>query len=133
MVRADVQRARQLSGRRCVLLVDAQVENIGARRLHTVLERLVEEISFEAPDKVALTAAAAAAAAATTPNSSNSSSSSSTTLAVDDAAAAVSANLNSAESEGAMHYYFQHVIDEKDVQNKLSDLLKQQDLEKYIL
>ena len=27
------------------------VENIGARRLHTVLERVVEDISFEADDK----------------------------------------------------------------------------------
>ena len=27
------------------------VENIGARRLHTVIERIVEEISFDAPDK----------------------------------------------------------------------------------
>jgi ATP-dependent HslUV protease ATP-binding subunit HslU len=27
------------------------IENIGARRLHTVIERIVEEISFEAPDK----------------------------------------------------------------------------------
>merc|ERR1711871_279417 len=27
------------------------VENIGARRLHTVLERIVEEISFDAPDQ----------------------------------------------------------------------------------
>jgi ATP-dependent HslUV protease ATP-binding subunit HslU len=27
------------------------VENIGARRLHTVLERLLEEISFAAPDR----------------------------------------------------------------------------------
>ncbi|MFO8240546.1 MAG: HslU--HslV peptidase ATPase subunit, partial [Dissulfuribacterales bacterium] len=26
------------------------MENIGARRLHTVMEKLVEEISFEAPD-----------------------------------------------------------------------------------
>jgi ATP-dependent HslUV protease ATP-binding subunit HslU len=26
------------------------VENIGARRLHTVIERVVEEISFDAPD-----------------------------------------------------------------------------------
>ena len=31
--------------------VNATVENIGARRLATILERLVEEISFEAPDK----------------------------------------------------------------------------------
>jgi ATP-dependent HslUV protease ATP-binding subunit HslU len=31
--------------------VNASVENIGARRLHTLLERLLEEISFEASDK----------------------------------------------------------------------------------
>lgn len=30
------------------------VENIGARRLHTVIERIVEEISFDAPDKAGL-------------------------------------------------------------------------------
>lgn len=29
-----------------------QLDNIGARRLHTVIERLVEDISFDAPDKV---------------------------------------------------------------------------------
>lgn len=27
------------------------VENIGARRLHTIIEKIVEDISFEAPDK----------------------------------------------------------------------------------
>jgi ATP-dependent HslUV protease ATP-binding subunit HslU len=31
--------------------INATVENIGARRLHTVLERLLEEISFEASDQ----------------------------------------------------------------------------------
>ena len=31
--------------------INASVENIGARRLHTVLERLLEEISFDASDK----------------------------------------------------------------------------------
>jgi ATP-dependent HslUV protease ATP-binding subunit HslU len=31
--------------------VNEQTENIGARRLHTVLERLLEDISFEAADK----------------------------------------------------------------------------------
>ncbi len=31
--------------------VNEKTENIGARRLHTVLERLMEEISFEASDK----------------------------------------------------------------------------------
>src|SRR5262249_12702844 len=30
--------------------VNSRTENIGARRLHTVLERLLEEISFAAPD-----------------------------------------------------------------------------------
>ena len=32
--------------------VNSTVENIGARRLATILERLVEDISFDAPDKV---------------------------------------------------------------------------------
>lgn len=31
--------------------VNSNIENIGARRLHTVLERLFEEISFTAPDR----------------------------------------------------------------------------------
>ena len=31
-------------------LVNERSENIGARRLHTVMEKLLEEISFEAPD-----------------------------------------------------------------------------------
>ena len=31
--------------------VNQRTENIGARRLHTVLERLMDNISFEAPDK----------------------------------------------------------------------------------
>jgi ATP-dependent HslUV protease ATP-binding subunit HslU len=30
--------------------VNESVENIGARRLHTILEKLLEEISFDAPD-----------------------------------------------------------------------------------
>ena len=31
--------------------VNSSVENIGARRLQTIMERLVEQLSFEAPDK----------------------------------------------------------------------------------
>ena len=30
--------------------VNNETENIGARRLHTIIERLMEEISFNAPD-----------------------------------------------------------------------------------
>ena len=33
-------------------MVNDQAENIGARRLHTVMEKLLDEISFEAPDLV---------------------------------------------------------------------------------
>jgi ATP-dependent HslUV protease ATP-binding subunit HslU len=36
--------------------INATVENIGARRLHTILERLLEEISFTASDKPSGTA-----------------------------------------------------------------------------
>jgi ATP-dependent HslUV protease ATP-binding subunit HslU len=32
------------------MLVNDRTENIGARRLHTVMEKLLDEISFEAPD-----------------------------------------------------------------------------------
>ena len=30
--------------------VNAQTENIGARRLHTIMEKLLEDVAFEAPD-----------------------------------------------------------------------------------
>jgi len=30
--------------------VNQQTDNIGARRLHTLLEKLLEDLSFEAPD-----------------------------------------------------------------------------------
>jgi len=32
--------------------VNEKTENIGARRLHTILEKLLEDISFNAPDLV---------------------------------------------------------------------------------
>jgi hypothetical protein len=32
--------------------VNTLVDNIGARRLHTILERILEEISFSAPEQV---------------------------------------------------------------------------------
>jgi ATP-dependent HslUV protease ATP-binding subunit HslU len=31
--------------------VNESTENIGARRLHTILERLLDSLSFEAPDR----------------------------------------------------------------------------------
>ena len=35
--------------------VNERTENIGARRLHTVLERLLEALSFEAADRDGIT------------------------------------------------------------------------------
>ncbi len=31
--------------------VNQSTQNIGARRLHTILERVLEELSFDAPDR----------------------------------------------------------------------------------
>jgi ATP-dependent HslUV protease ATP-binding subunit HslU len=61
--------------------VNEKTENIGARRLHTVLEKLLEDISFEAPEK----------------------------------------------KNGKL------VIDKKYVREKLSDIVKDEDLSRYIL
>ena len=33
-------------------LVNERTENIGARRLHTVMEKLLDNVSFDAPDLV---------------------------------------------------------------------------------
>lgn len=62
-------------------LVNEKTENIGARRLHTVMEKLLEEISFNAPDMKGVKV----------------------------------------------------VINRKYVQDRLSDVVKDQDLSKYIL
>jgi ATP-dependent HslUV protease ATP-binding subunit HslU len=62
-------------------LVNEKTENIGARRLHTVLEKLLEDISFEAPEK----------------------------------------------KNGKL------VIDKKYVRDKLSEIVKDEDLSRYIL
>jgi ATP-dependent HslUV protease ATP-binding subunit HslU len=37
---------------RCATVINSQTENIGARRLHTIMERVLEQVSFEAPDEV---------------------------------------------------------------------------------
>jgi ATP-dependent HslUV protease ATP-binding subunit HslU len=36
---------------RIATLVNDRTENIGARRLHTILEKLLEDLSFEAPER----------------------------------------------------------------------------------
>jgi ATP-dependent HslUV protease ATP-binding subunit HslU len=46
---------------RCAAQMNERVENIGARRLHTIMERLLEEISFEASERAGDTIAVDAA------------------------------------------------------------------------
>ncbi|MCL6649648.1 MAG: HslU--HslV peptidase ATPase subunit, partial [Chloroflexi bacterium] len=36
---------------RLAVLMNERLENIGARRLHTIMERVLEEISFTAPER----------------------------------------------------------------------------------
>jgi ATP-dependent HslUV protease ATP-binding subunit HslU len=66
--------------------VNTAVDNIGARRLHTILERIVDDISYDAPEKARETGAPVTV-----------------------------------------------VVDKEDVATKIGDLLKKQDLSKYVL
>eukprot|EP00891_Asterochloris_glomerata_P008600 jgi/Astpho2/8600/Aster-05080 len=70
--------------------VNTAVDNIGARRLHTIMERILEDISFEAPDK-----------------------------------------LQEAQAAGQQGY--KYVVDKDDVKRRVEDLLKKQDLSKFVL
>jgi len=49
-VRLDIQADAVAEIARVAADVNARMENIGARRLHTVMEKLLDELSFEAPD-----------------------------------------------------------------------------------
>jgi ATP-dependent HslUV protease ATP-binding subunit HslU len=73
--------------------VNTSVDNIGARRLHTIIERIVEDISFEAPDKTR--------------------------------------DVNGEVGTGSGKVTV--VIDKEDVVEKIGDLLKKQDLSRYVL
>ena len=46
-----LRRRRHLAIARLAAKVNATVENIGARRLQTVMERVLDEVSFTAPDR----------------------------------------------------------------------------------
>ncbi len=50
-VTLDFTDGRDRRDRHLAAEINRTVENIGARRLHTILERLLEEISFTASDK----------------------------------------------------------------------------------
>ena len=52
-VTLDFTRTRSTQFARFAMQVNEQSENIGARRLHTVLERLLEDVSYGAPENAA--------------------------------------------------------------------------------
>src|SRR5918994_161303 len=47
----SMRSTRSPAARDAVVGVNSSVENIGARRLQTVMERVLDEISFAAPDR----------------------------------------------------------------------------------
>lgn len=116
-----------------------QVENIGARRLHTVLERLVEGISFEAPDKVAEVDEALpdpeADARAKARNLANPDGTVNLAAFKDSVMELFTKPLGEKLQRYAdmQSYFYRHVIDKQDVRGKLQSLLQQDDLSKYIL
>jgi ATP-dependent HslUV protease ATP-binding subunit HslU len=50
-IRFDGEAVREIA--KITFEVNDQVENIGARRLHTIITTLLEEILFDAPDEIA--------------------------------------------------------------------------------
>lgn len=126
------------------LLCVLQVENIGARRLHTVLERLVEDISFEAPDKVGAAVSQpldSVESPAPVVAAEGSAENKTVVATVQEAAAGAGAGQLAQQAfadnleghAGLEGYYYEHVVDKQQVREKLQSLLKQDDLSKYIL
>ena len=48
---SKVLRGLKESGISCIIVSNNTVENIGARRLHTIIERILDDISFTATDR----------------------------------------------------------------------------------
>lgn len=86
--------------------VNNSIENIGARRLHTIMERIVEDISFNAPDFKS------------NRDSKDHSVTNATTCTNND-------SLKTGDIEV--------VIDKEDVEKTVSDLIQKRDLMKYVL
>ena len=126
--------------------VNRTVENIGARRLHTVIERIMEDVSFVAPELVPTAAAAVADAAgevhAPTPGSAAAptaavSVESPVPVPADGAAAAVTPSLEGKSARTASQPSeappVEVRIDLELVRKKLLPMLERSDLSRFIL
>jgi ATP-dependent HslUV protease ATP-binding subunit HslU len=89
--------------------VNEQTENIGARRLHTIMERVLDAISFEAPDLVKQPAG----------------------TVVDGVPALVEREVTKENGETAVERVL--VVDKAYVQRQVEGIVKNQDLSRYIL
>ena len=89
--------------------VNETTENIGARRLHTIMEKVLDEISFEAPDIVK-------AAGATTS---------------DKVPALIERSIENAVGERSVERVL--IIDRAYVEKQVASIVKNQDLSRYIL
>jgi ATP-dependent HslUV protease ATP-binding subunit HslU len=89
--------------------VNETTENIGARRLHTILEKVLDEISFEAPDLVQ-------SAKAATP---------------DEPTTHPTIRMRAQTAESGTKYIA--MITREYVQQQVADIVKNQDLSRYIL
>jgi ATP-dependent HslUV protease ATP-binding subunit HslU len=89
--------------------VNEQTENIGARRLHTIMERVLDAISFEAPDMVKQPAG----------------------TVVDGVPALVEHEVKKENGETAVERVL--VVDKAYVQRQVEGIVKNQDLSRYIL
>jgi ATP-dependent HslUV protease ATP-binding subunit HslU len=90
--------------------VNETTENIGARRLHTIMEKVLDEISFEAPDMVK--AAAAGTVAEGVP-------------------VLVEREVENGKGEKTMERVL--VVDKAYVEKQVAGIVKNQDLSRYIL
>jgi ATP-dependent HslUV protease ATP-binding subunit HslU len=90
--------------------VNESTENIGARRLHTILEKVLEEISFEAPDMMK--------AAADAP-------------ATENVPALIDRSVETSTGETVTERVL--VIDRGYVERQVASIVKNQDLSRYIL
>lgn len=96
--------------------VNTSVDNIGARRLHTILERILEDVSFEAPERVGCCSPLPSLPCGLL-------------VLIAPATLMSPACLQAKESASQVNI----VIDKEDVLERIGDLLKKQDLSRYVL
>jgi ATP-dependent HslUV protease ATP-binding subunit HslU len=107
--------------------LNASVEDVGARRLHTVIERLVADVSFDAPELAAAAADGDGSKGESNGESGSSEGSSSSSNSESGGSRSESSNGTAAPPR------CRYVVDAAMVKAKLSDLAKRQDLSRFIL